>query len=145
MVVCRFAFTSSPRTPNFSVGGSCYFVFRFVSGSCSTLQLGEWGDQFGFLTLRKCCNICFVYRGRSNHKSNEIPFHGKVFLGCLLQLHSRSIFGAVTIYHCLPHHAVDRHIMSAFRTKLTKRVRFNFQFGDTYWHKFFNGRRTCCE
>ena len=145
MVLCRFAFTPSHRTPNFNVGGNCYFVFRFCFRLFLNIEIGGVGGSVRFLTLGKFCSISFVYHGRSSHKSNEIPFHGKVFLGCLRQLRSRSIFGMVTIYHCLPQHVVDRHTMSAFRTKLTNRVRFSCQFGDAYWHKFFNGRWTCCE
>ena len=108
----------SPRSPNVNVGtkhGPTDFTqtgfffalpLRSMASVIFNIEIGGVGGSVRFATPRKCSSICFMYRGRSSHKSNEIPFHGKVFLGCLLQFHS-PIFGMVAIYHCLPQHVVD--------------------------------------
>ena len=90
MVECRFAFAPSPRTPNFSVGGIYYFVFQFVSGSFSTLKLGDWGGQFGFRHLENVA--VFLSCTVGDRVTNQMKYHfmGRCFLvACCSFIHDR--------------------------------------------------------
>ena len=101
MVLCRFAFTPSPRTPNFNVGGSCYFVFRFVSGSFSTLKLGEWGDQFGFWHLENVA--VFLSCTVGDRVTNQMKYHfmGRCFLvACDSFVHDRYLVWLLSTTVC---------------------------------------------
>ena len=60
-------------------------------------------------------------------------------------LHSRSIFGMVSVYNGLAQNVVDLQTVASFQIKLIKIVRFKCQLGDEYWHKSFNGRCIYCE
>ena len=142
---CAGLLSPRPPAPLISVLGVVVILFSDLFPAPS--QHWNWGSG-GISSVSDTSKMLqYFFRVpweiESQIKWNTISWE---VVSCLLVAASSTTeSGVVAIYNRLPQHVVDWHTMSAFQTKLTKSVCCNCQLADTCWHKFFNGRCTCCE